>query len=83
MLINKLQALKNKILFCLRFKTLKSIMAINDYEVVVYCSKGIFKMDRRCPHQGAYLEGFFKKDNILTCHWHGCRLTVDLKGERI
>ena len=75
--------IKYKILFLLKFKTLRSKILLNRNEIAVCCSKGIFKLDRRCPHQGAFLENSYKHDNILTCHWHGCKILVNTKGKKI
>ena len=72
-----------KILFLLKFKTLRSKILLNRNEIAVCCSKGIFKLDRRCPHQGAFLENSYQRDNILTCHWHGCKIVVDAKGKKM
>ena len=64
----------NRFIFLVKYGSLKSIKLLNDREILVCTSKGIFKINRRCPHQGAYLEKSFKKDNVLTCHWHGCKI---------
>tara|TARA_B100000575_G_C23141820_1_gene664667 strand:- start:804 stop:1052 length:249 start_codon:yes stop_codon:yes gene_type:complete len=72
-----------KFIFFFKFKTLKSIILLNDKEIIVQCSKGIFQMNRKCPHQGANLEKAYKKDNVLTCHWHGCKIIVNKKGKKI
>lgn len=75
--------IKYKISFILRFKTFQSIALLDNNTIAICCSKGIFKLNRRCPHQGAFLEKSYKNDNILTCHWHGCKFLVDVIGEDI
>ena len=72
-----------RIKFYYKFKSFKPVKVTNENEILVCSSKGIFLLNRRCPHQGAYLEKAFKKDNILICHWHGCKVFSDLKGKKI
>ena len=72
-----------RLLFTIKYKTFRSIILLNSDEIIVSCSKGIFQMNRRCPHQGAHLEHAYKKDNILICHWHGCNIFVDKKGVKL
>tara|TARA_B100001059_G_C17630134_1_gene473987 strand:- start:132 stop:380 length:249 start_codon:yes stop_codon:yes gene_type:complete len=73
----------NRIKFSIKFKTLKKIRVINDDFLYLSSSKGNFKINRRCPHQGAYLDKAYINDNIITCHWHGCKIYINAIGKKI
>ena len=72
-----------RFLFVLKYNTLKSHKVINENDLYITSSKGNFRINRRCPHQGAYLENALIKDNIVTCHWHGCKIYINVLGEKI
>ena len=74
---------KNRIIFLLKYKTIKPIKIINNEKICVSSSKGNYLINRRCPHQGAFLERAYLNDNILTCHWHGCKIYINLKGKKV
>ena len=57
---------KNRIIFLLKYKTIKPIKIINNEKICVSSSKGNYLINRRCPHQGAFLERAYLNDNILT-----------------
>ena len=75
--------IKYRIIFIFKFKTIKRIKVINNKKICVTSSKGNFLINRRCPHQGSFLETGYLNDNILTCRWHGCPVFIDIKGEKI
>ena len=75
--------IKYRLIFFNKYKTLKPIKIINEDLICVSSSKGNYLINRRCPHQGAFLEKAYLNDNILTCHWHGCRFVINKIGEQI
>ena len=75
--------IKYRIIFIFTFRTMKPIKIINNEKICVTSSKGNFLIDRRCPHQGSFLENGYLNDNILTCRWHGCPTFIDIKGQKI
>tara|TARA_B100000575_G_scaffold290413_1_gene294062 strand:+ start:899 stop:1144 length:246 start_codon:yes stop_codon:yes gene_type:complete len=72
-----------RIIFFFKFKTLKKYMIKDEKLLILPTSKGIFKIDRYCPHQNAPLEKAFIKDNIIVCHWHGCKMQINRKGIKV
>jgi len=74
---------KNRLLFIYKYRTIKSMKIINNDQICVSSSKGNFIISRRCPHQGAFLEKAFLHDNVITCHWHGCKIFTDIVGEKV
>ena len=75
--------IKYRIIFLFKFKTIKPIIIINDDKICVTSSKGNYIINRRCPHQGAFLEKGYLNDNVLTCKWHGCPIIINVKGEKV
>ena len=82
-LMKFLNFLKYRLIFLYKYKTLKNFVIQNNEFLILPSSKGIYKMKRFCPHQNAPLEKAFKKDNIIICHWHGCKMQINKKGVRI
>ena len=74
--------IKYRIIFIFRYKTFRAIQVINNKTIAVSCSKGIYLVNRRCQHLGAYLDQAFKNDNVIICNWHGCRINVDSIGSK-
>ena len=72
-----------RFLFFYKFKTLKKLKIINKETICLPSSKGIFKVARKCPNQGAFLENAFIHDYIIECHWHGCKLNISTKGKKL
>jgi len=75
--------IKYRLIFFIKYKTIKPIKIINEDLICVSSSKGNYLINRRCPHQGAFLEKAYLNDNILICHWHGCRFIINKIGEKI
>ena len=75
--------IKYRIIFLFKFKTIKPIKIINDDKICVTSFKGNYIINRRCPHQGAFLETGYLNDNVLTCRWHGCPIFINVKGEKV
>ena len=71
-----------KILFILKYKTLKRVSLCGDSssELAVYHRGKEVKIKRQCPHQGLPLDkGYFQGDDFV-CPWHGCRLSLVSAG---
>ena len=65
----------NRIKFILRYKTLRLVVVAPDDEkkVLVFSNNfGVVACPRRCPHQGALMEGAAVENDQLICPWHGC-----------
>jgi nitrite reductase/ring-hydroxylating ferredoxin subunit len=68
--------------FILKYKTFRRIALNQDQSTVSVCHNGkVVKMPRRCPHQGAPLEGGYVSGNYLVCSWHGCKFALDSNGK--
>tara|TARA_B100001250_G_scaffold97518_1_gene81827 strand:- start:125 stop:388 length:264 start_codon:yes stop_codon:yes gene_type:complete len=81
-MIRILNIIINRIIFSIKFKTLKKVLVVGDKYLYLSSSRGNFKINRRCPHQGAYLEKAYINDNIVTCHWHGCKIYINAIGKK-
>ena len=77
------QKLYYRFIFAFKFKTLKTFKVLNKNDLYLSSSKGNYKIKRRCPHQGAFLEKGYIDDNKITCHWHGCKIYINIIGEKI
>ena len=75
-----LNRIKYRSFFLFKYKTIKPIIKINNDKLCVSSSKGNYIISRMCPHQGAYLEKGYLKDNVITCHWHGCKIYTNIVG---
>jgi nitrite reductase/ring-hydroxylating ferredoxin subunit len=72
-----------RLYFIYKFKSFKKLLVLNNQTLVTFTSQGIYQIPRRCPHQGAFLENAFKKDNLLICNWHGCKINIFYSGKNI
>lgn len=71
-------------LYFIKFKTLKRIKVLQNKDFICLpTSKGIYKVTRRCPHQGAYLEQGYVNDDIIICRWHGSKICASKLGEKV
>lgn len=71
-----------RVIFSFKFFTIKKCKIINK-DLIIPTSKGIYSIHRFCPHQNAPLEKSFISNNIIVCHWHGCKLLINKKGIKI
>jgi len=73
----------SRILFALRHRTWRRVVVdpADPEKICVHSSRGVTRMKRRCPHQGAPLERAYFEGDTMICQWHGCRFKLGQKEQ--
>jgi len=71
-----------RLIFALKYFTFNKCLVKKD-DLIIPTSNGIFSIYRFCPHQNAPLENAYISNNVIQCHWHGCKLLINKKGYKI
>ena len=69
-------------IFSYKYLSLNKCKVIKN-DIIIPTSKGIYSINRFCPHQNAPLEKSFISNNTIVCHWHGCKLLINKKGTKL